>query len=554
MTGGLVLKTIGAVAELALPRVLAYLVDTVAPTGDYGAIALCGAVMLLCAVAAFLFNVWANRTAAWVAMAVTRSLRRDLFTKINLLSCRKMDEFTVPSVISRLTSNTYDVNHMLGVMQRMGVRAPILVLGGIAMTLTLDPMLTLVLVGAVPLIFFAVFLITKMGIKRYAKAYEAQDGMVRIVRENATGIRIIKALSKTEHEKARFDEHNAALSKRETRAAALMGLSSPIMNLILNLGLVGVLAVGAVRIDNGDIKPGVIIAFLTYFTIILNALIAITRVFVIYSRALASSRRIFEVMNTQSDMPLAVLAQKEDAAHIRFENVGFSYLGKKENVSDVSFALHKGQTLGIVGGVGSGKTTLVKLLLRFYDVDRGSITIDGRDVRGIPPAELYRMFGVVFQHDILFAASVTENVDFYRGVEASVPAALEAAQADGFVAAFADGAAHRLAIKGADLSGGQRQRLLLARALAGRSPVLILDDASSALDYKTDAALRGAIAAHYADATKVIVAQRVSSIRHADLILVLDGGRVVGQGTHERLMQGCAIYQEMAALQMGEVT
>ena len=464
-----------------------------------------------------------------------------------------MDAFTTPSAISRLTSNTYDVNKMLNNIQRMGVRAPILLIGGIIITLTLDAMLTLVLVCTLPLIIITVYLISKKGIIRYTATYKAADDMVRTVRENITGIRVIKALSKTEYEKERFARVNEGLSAKEKSASRLMAASSPLMNLFLNLGLVGVIIAGATRVNLGLTQPGKIIAFMTYFTLMLNAMIAITRIFVMYSKSLASSKRIFEVINSPVDLIKYPEDRIETDYHILFDNVSFSYLKVGNNLSDISFRVKRGETLGIIGGVGSGKTTIINLLMRFYDVDNGAVRINGTNVKCIPFEKLYKMFGTVFQNDILFSDTVYNNIDFYRGdpKERVIEAAVSA-QASSFIENIEEGYEHKLAIKGADLSGGQKQRMLLTRALSKDAEILVFDDSSSALDYKTDAALRKAVGAKYPNSTKIIVAQRVSSIKHADIIIVLEEGRIVGKGKHAHLMQNCPYYKEIYDIQMGQ--
>lgn len=550
---GMIIKIIGTASELAIPWILAYMVDTAAPSGDIRAIYICGVIMLACAAMAFFGNVNANRLAAKSSKNITQALRSDLFRKICYLSCSRMDAFTTPSAISRLTSNTYDVNKMLNNIQRMGVRAPILLIGGIIITLTLDAMLTLVLVCTLPLIIITVYLISKKGIIRYTATYKAADDMVRTVRENITGIRVIKALSKTEYEKERFARVNEGLSAKEKSASRLMAASSPLMNLFLNLGLVGVIIAGAMRVNLGLTQPGKIIAFMTYFTLMLNAMIAITRIFVMYSKSLASSKRIFEVINSPVDLIKYPEDRIETDCHILFDNVSFSYLKVGNNLSDISFRVKRGETLGIIGGVGSGKTTIINLLMRFYDVDNGAVRINGTNVKCIPFEKLYKMFGTVFQNDILFSDTVYNNIDFYRGdpKERVIEAAVSA-QASSFIENIEEGYEHKLAIKGADLSGGQKQRMLLARALSKDAEILVFDDSSSALDYKTDAALRKAVGAKYPNSTKIIVAQRVSSIKHADIIIVLEEGRIVGKGKHAHLMQNCPYYKEIYDIQMGQ--
>jgi ATP-binding cassette subfamily B multidrug efflux pump len=550
---GMIIKIIGTASELAIPWILAYMVDTAATSGDIRAIYICGVIMLACAAMAFFGNVNANRLAAKSSKNITQALRSDLFRKICYLSCSRMDAITTPSAISRLTSNTYDVNKMLNNIQRMGVRAPILLIGGIIITLTLDAMLTLVLVCTLPLIIITVYLISKKGIIRYTATYKAADDMVRTVRENITGIRVIKALSKTEYEKERFARVNEGLSAKEKSASRLMAASSPLMNLFLNLGLVGVIIAGATRVNLGLTQPGKIIAFMTYFTLMLNAMIAITRIFVMYSKSLASSKRIFEVINSPVDLIKYPEDRIETDYHILFDNVSFSYLKVGNNLSDISFRVKRGETLGIIGGVGSGKTTIINLLMRFYDVDNGAVRINGTNVKCIPFEKLYKMFGTVFQNDILFSDTVYNNIDFYRGdpKERVIEAAVSA-QASSFIENIEEGYEHKLAIKGADLSGGQKQRMLLARALSKDAEILVFDDSSSALDYKTDAALRKAVGAKYPNSTKIIVAQRVSSIKHADIIIVLEEGRIVGKGKHAHLMQNCPYYKEIYDIQMGQ--
>lgn len=550
---GMIIKFIGSASELALPWILAYMVDTVAPSGNITAIYVCGAIMFACSAVALLGNVFANRLAAKSSMNITQALRSDLFRKICYLSCSRMDAITIPSAIFRLTSNTYDVNKMLNNIQRMGVRAPILLIGGVIITLTLDAMLTLVLVCTLPLVIIIVYLISKKGIPKYTATYKAADDMVRTVRENITGIRVIKALSKTEYEKERFARVNEGLSAKEKSASRLMAASSPLMNLFLNLGLVGVVIAGALRVNSGLTQPGKIIAFMTYFTLMLNAMIAITRIFVMYSKSLASSKRIFEVLNSPVELKEYPEDRIETDYHILFEDVSFSYLKVGNNLNDISFGVRRGETLGIIGGVGSGKTTIINLLMRFYDVDKGSVRINGVNVKSIPFEKLYKIFGTVFQNDTLFSDTVFNNIDFYRGAaEDRVMEAAASAQASSFIENFEEGYSHKIAIKGADLSGGQKQRLLLARALSKNAEIIVLDDSSSALDYKTDAALRKAVGAKYSNATKIIIAQRISSIKHADTIIVLEEGGIVGKGTHAELMQNCPYYKEIYDIQMGQ--
>ena len=552
MTVGLTIKFIGTIMDLLLPWILAYMIDDVVPLRNVPMILWWGAAMLFCSVLAVVTNIIANRMAARVARNTTEALRHDLFSKISYLSCAQIDEFTIPSLESRLTSDTYNIHQMIGMMQRMGVRAPILLLGGVLVTFTLEPVLTLVLVCVLPFIGYIVWRVSKKGIPLYTQLQRAVDNMVRTVRENASGIRVIKALSKTDYEKKRFADANAHVVEKEKKAGITMALTNPMMNLFLNLGLTLVIIVGAYRVNAGVTQAGKIIAFLSYFTIILNAMLSVTRIFVMYSKRSASAGRISLVLDAPADLTLRTAEPVETDNHIIFEHVSFSYHKHKENLTDISFSLKRGQTLGIIGATGCGKSTLINLLMRLYDAGSGRIFIDGKPIESIDAAKLHEMFGVVFQNDILFADTIASNIDLGRGLSRErLEEAAAHAQAADFIGALPDGLDHMLTSKGTNVSGGQKQRILLARAFAANPEILILDDSSSALDYKTDARLRGEIRKHYQDTTTVIVAQRVSSIKHADHILVLEEGRVIGSGTHAELMKTCETYQEISKTQMG---
>ncbi len=573
MSVGLTIKIAGTLVELALPYILGMILNEIivsyADSGDteggLRSILIWGGVMAVCAVAALVFNIVANRMAAFVAKDVATAIRHDLFDATMRLSCAQTDGFTVPSLESRLTSDTYNVHHMVGMMQRLGVRAPILLAGGLIVTLALDPILTLVMFSVMPLIVLTVYIVSKRGVPLFRDSQQAGDAMVRVVREDAQGIRVIKALSRKGYEQSRYETVNQGLMKTSLSAAANMAISNPLINLLLNVGLVAVMAVGAVRVNNGLCLPGTIISFIQYFTILSNALLSITRIFMMFTKGTASMDRICEVLDargqdnteaaTEGSMTLPASADR----YISFESVTFSYRGKVANARDVSFNLPKGGTLGIIGATGSGKTTLLSLLMRFYQVPVGSgtIRIDGRDIRTMTPAELRSRFGIAMQNDFLYAGTIEDNIRFGREISHDrVVRAATMAQAHEFISGLADGYDHKLTVKGTNLSGGQKQRLLIARALAGDPDILVLDDASSALDYKTDAALRRALredaeARSEALTTTVIVAQRVSSIKHADLILVMDQGAVIGCGTHEQLLESCAVYGEIAESQMG---
>ena len=549
---GVFIKFFGTIMELMIPWILSYILDNVVPTKDRRMIFFWGIMMIVCSLAAVVGNILANRVAASVARDTTRSVRHDLFKKISYLSCRQIDYFSIPTLESRLTTDTYNVNQVIGMMQRLGIRAPILLIGGICITMTMEPVLTLVMISVLPFITLVVWLVSRKGIPMYTYLQQGVDILVRTVRENISGIRVIKALSKTEEEKQHFADVNNEVVRRETRATIIMGITNPMMNLLLNVGLTLVIAVGAYRVNAGMTQPGTIIAFLSYFTIILNAMLSVTRMFVMYSRGSASAQRIYEVLNTEEDLQLTNEEAVEEDDHIVFEDVCFSYKGKSDNLSHISFRLKKGETLGIIGPTGAGKTTIINLLMRLYEKKSGSIRIQGRPVGTIPPEELHTKFGVVFQNDVLFADTIHENIDFGRKLpEERIMQAAKCAQAMEFIDGLPEKMDHMVTARGTNLSGGQKQRVLLSRAVAGGSEILILDDSSSALDYKTDSMLRQALRENYAGITTIVIAQRVSSILHADHILVLEEGKEIGYGTHEELMESCELYREISESQMG---
>ena len=551
----LITKISGTLVELAIPYILSYIIDSVVPTHRVSLVVFWGVMMIFCALCALVLNIWANRFAVRVARSTTEQIRSKLFESTMRLSSRQIDEFTVPSLESRLTSDTYNIHSFVGFTMRMGVRAPILLFGGIAVTAFLEPVLTLVMVTIIPFIGLVVWLITKKGIPLFKKAQRSVDRMVGVVREDTQGIRVIKALSKNDYECRRYDEANRNLASDEKKAEYVMSASNPSVTFLLNAGLVSVIVVGAWRVMGGVMLPGKIIAFMQYFTLISNAMIGVTKIFVNYSKGSASADRISAVINTEPDFAVAsenLYPVRGDNAHIVFENVSFSYKKVKNNIENISFRLKKGQTLGIIGATGSGKTTILQLLMRNYDVDSGSIRIDGRDLRTIPAEELRAKFGTAMQNDFIFSASAAENIKFGRDIsDEDMEKAAESACALEFINAYPDRFEHKFTSKGTNISGGQKQRIFIARAIAAKPEILLLDDSFSALDYKTDSAVRRNLRENLAGTTTIVVAQRVSSVMNADLILVLDEGRIIGSGTHDELIESCKVYRQISESQTG---
>lgn len=575
---GFAVKFTGSIMDLCIPWVLAYVIDNVIPMKSLQKIYLWGGVMIFCSFVAVAFNIIANRMASKVASEATQIIRHDLFAKTMYLSARQTDAFTKPSLISRLTTDTYNVNQMIGRIQRLGVRAPILLVGGIIFTMALDPVLASILLLVMPVLALVMAAVSRKGMPLYRKLQETADKFVCLVREDIAGIRVIKALSKMDYEKDKFDRVNTMVVTCERNAEQTMAVLNPAMNILLNLGLVGVILAGACRVNAGTSEVGKILAFMTYFTIILNAMMSISRMFVIINKAVASGARIEQVLDCEEDMvrifgdecgvkagqehgeepgeKLGEGAGKEEQrqyGEIVFDHVTFSYNKNEPNLNDISFCVKKGEMLGVIGATGSGKTTLAALLMRLVDVDQGRILIQGQDIRSMEKKELQKKFGVVFQNDIIFEDSIFENVRMGRELSREdVRKALGYAQADEFTREKERNEGAMLDIKGANLSGGQKQRILIARALAAKPDILILDDSSSALDYRTDAKLRKQLKEHFRNTTTIMIAQRISSVMHADHILVLEDGEMIGYGTHEDLIEQCQVYKEISRSQTGE--
>lgn len=574
MAGVMGIKLMGTVLELLIPYVMEHLIDNVVPTGQMTRVLLWGLSMLVLAVMVRFLNVNANRLSVKTAKQATYEVRRDLFRSALHLSGHQMDTIGLPSLISRMTSDTYNVQSFIQSSQTIGIRAPIMLLGGIAITLTMDAGLAMILVIMAPVLIALVVFVSMKGIPLYEMVQRGMDDIVRVMRENITGIRVVKALSREQDEMKRFSGVNAETARRDIKAGIIMALPGPIVTLFLNIGLTLVVIFGARRVNAGVTQPGVILAFLTYFNMIMMGVMGLNRVFMMLSKANASSGRIAEVVEMKQDLVRLEEAKAPKTARdgfVVFDHVSFSYVKdddgeetgnqqkfagstRQKCLQDIDVSIPRGGSLGIIGATGSGKTSIVNLLMRFYDAQEGHVYVDGRDVRTYDLDELRQRFGVVFQNDVIFADTIRENVTFGRDVsEEMLRMAVGDAMARDFVEAYEDQYEHMSVIAGANFSGGQKQRLLISRALAAKPEILILDDSSSALDYKTDAALRRAIREHHSDATTIVIAQRVSSIMNLDDILVLEEGRVIGHGTHEELLKTCPTYRDIHRTQMGEV-
>ena len=564
------IKLLGTLVELMIPYILEHLIDDVVPRGDTAPVLFWGFLMIAVAALTRFLNVTANRRAVNNAHFISYDVRQALFAKTANLTGEQFDSFGQPSLISRMTSDSYNVQSFCQSFQTLMMRAPIMLIGGIAVSLTMDTGLALILLALVPFMILISVGVSRLGIPMYQKVQEKLDGVVRIMRENITGIRVVKALSKTGYEMDRFAAANNDLTRGDIKASTVMALPGPFMQLCLNTGLALVVIVGARRVDAGQIQPGVILAFLTYFNMISMGVMGINRIFMMLSKSSASANRIRRVLETEEG-PMIYKENDVPAPggdeFIRFEHVNFSYgrssthdrrafagEQREQCLYDISFAIRRGESLGIIGPTGCGKSTVINLLMRFYDPDSGQIFVDGRDVRTYEKDDLHLKFGTVFQNDMIFFDTLRQNIRFGRDLtDQQLLAAVEDAAAKEYLDSLPEGLDYEASIGGANLSGGQKQRILVARALAGDPEILVLDDSSSALDYKTDAALRKAIAAHHGNSTTIMIAQRVSSIQNMTNILVLDNGRCIGYGSHAHLLETCPEYREIYETQMGSL-
>ncbi len=563
----ILIKLIGTLSELLLPYILEYIIDDVVPMKNLTMVLLWGSMMFAVAVLCRTFNVMANRRAIDTAHNISYEVRQALFEKTISLSGPAFDRLTLPSLISRMTSDSYNVQSAVQQFQTLCVRAPIMLVGGILVASVMDFHMASIMIVMLPVLLAIILFVSAKGIPMYARVQQKLDAVVRLMRENITGIRVVKALSKETYEMKRFAKANQDMKTADVQAVTVMSIPSPLMQMFINAGLTAVVLLGASRVNQGLMKPGVILAFLTYFNMIAMGVMGLSRIFMTMSKASASADRIDEVLQTADDELIFIEHKGEETESdeaVCFDHVSFSYgkgsersedfAGEKREsaVSDITFTVKKGQSLGIIGPTGCGKSTIISLMMHFYDVNSGTIRINGKDIRSYDPRELRKKFGTVFQNDMIFQDTLKENINFARDLkDEQIESAARSAQAQEFIDSLDEGLEYEAAIRGANLSGGQKQRILVARALASSPEILVLDDSSSALDYKTDAAMRKAVETNYPDATVIMIAQRVSSVMNMDQILVLDSGKCIGLGSHEQLLKECEPYRSIYEIQMG---
>ncbi len=549
-------KLIEAILELILPLVMAQLLDDGVAVGNRQVILSKGVQMLLIALIGVGTALVCQVVASRASQSFGTELRHDLFAKINSLSCQDIDEIGAPALITRMTSDVNQLQQALAMLIRLVVRAPFLAIGSIVMAMILDIRLSVVFLVTTPLIVVLLYIVMTESLPFFKTLQRKLDSLARISRENLEGARVVRAFSRQKEETERFQDASEDYTQTAIRVGHWSALLNPATSVVMNLGVLAVLWLGAGRVQDGLLSQGVVIAFINYLAQILVQATIVANLVVIFTKAGASAGRIGEIMNKKPALQNGSGAQPDASKPVvAFEQVRFFYPGGGEAaLSDVDFSIVSGRTVGVIGGTGSGKSTLVSLIPRLYDVTDGSVSVCGCRVTDYSMEALRGMVGMVPQGAALLSGSVRSNMRWGKedATDEEIWAALDIAQASEFVKKLPGQLDYQIEEGAKNLSGGQRQRLTIARALVRKPKILILDDASSALDFATDAALRQAIARSTDQMTVFIVSQRASSIRYADEILVLDDGRLVGRGTHGELMESCPVYQEICLSQLSE--
>lgn len=568
---GPLFKLLEASFELFVPLVIAQIVDTGIGGTDYGHIWKMGGVLVLLAVIGLVCSVTAQYFAAKAATGFATNLRHALFSHIQSLSYTEMDKLGTAAMITRMTSDINQVQSGVNLVLRLFLRSPFIVFGAMVMAFTIDVKAAFIFVVTIPALSVVVFGIMMWTMPLFKKVQAGLDSVLGATRENLTGARVIRAFNKEQEEIEAFERKNSNLAHMQLFVGKISALTNPVTYIIVNVATIVLLYTGAVRVDEGTITQGQVVALVNYMSQILIELVKLANLIITITKALACANRIQSVFEIESGMTweqavtpagaaatdghrtdeaagTAAQTRQNAADEVVFDHVCLTYAGAgAESLSDIDFRVKKGQTVGIIGGTGSGKTSLINMIPRFYDATKGHVRIKGKDVREYGMEELREMIGIVPQKAVLFQGTIRENMQWGKNdaTDAQIWQAIETAQAKEFVEQKDGKLEASVAQSGRNLSGGQRQRLTIARALVGKPEILILDDSASALDYATDAALRQAIRDMEGDMTVFIVSQRASSIQHADQIIVLDDGEMADIGTHDELLERCEVYQEI---------
>lgn len=557
-------KMLEASFELIVPLVVSAIIDVGIANGDGGYIARMCLLMVALGLLGLASSVTAQYFAAKAAAGFGTKVRHALFSHIQGFSFSEIDKAGTSTLITRMTSDINQVQSGVNMVLRLFLRSPFIVLGAMVMAFTIDVKSALIFAVTIPLLSFVVFGVMAVSIPLYRKVQERLDKVLGITRENLTGVRVIRAFHKEEEEKSRFEEGLHSLTSMQTHVGKISAFLNPVTYVIINAATIVLLYTGAVQVDLGKLTQGEVVALVNYMSQILVELIKLANLIITITKAVACGRRVSAILEVESTMPVESLPvtlsrepleadekpgkQSEGDVMVKFSRVGLTYQGAgAESLSDIDFSVKRGETIGVIGGTGSGKTSLVHLIPRFYDATRGEILVDGKNVKNYPLEELRGKVGIVMQRAVLFQGTIRENLCWGKAdaTDEELYQALETAQAKEVVEGKAGGLDALVEQSGKNFSGGQRQRLTIARALVRKPQILILDDSASALDYATDARLQKAIRQMKERPTVFIVSQRTSSIQHADKIIVLDDGMVVGMGSHEQLLESCSVYREI---------
>ena len=548
-------KLIEAIFELIVPLVMAQMIDVGIKNNDTGYVLKMGIILVLLGVFGLGFTLICQYMASKASQGFGTILRRELFHHINTLSHSELDELGTSSLITRLTSDVNQLQVAVAMLIRLVVRAPFLVIGATIMAFTIDVKLALIFVIVIPLVALVMWLVTTKTIPFYKNIQKKLDKTSLITRENLGGARAVRAFAKQDYEQKRFADNADDIEKTAVRAGKISALLSPLNAVILNLAIVAIIWFGGFSVNVGNLTQGEVIALVNYLNQILLALVVVANLVVIFTKSAASAARVNEVLETKPSVTEAEaeeITSNENAPAVKFDNVFLSYHENSDYaLEDVSFTVKKGQTIGIIGGTGSGKSSLINLIPRFYDATKGSVEINGIDIKKYPLNELRKTIGIVPQKAVLFSGTLRDNMKF-GGEDISdeeIHKALEIAQATDFADKLPDGLDSIILQGGKNLSGGQKQRLTIARALACSPSILILDDSASALDFATDSKLRTAIKENCADMTVFIISQRANTVKDADNIVVLNDGRIEGIGTHKELLRSCEEYCQICLSQ-----
>lgn len=553
----IILVFLQTLAELSLPTLMSDIVDTGIVKGDTSYILRIGALMLLIAAGGTICSILASFLSSRTAVGFGTILRSKIFSRVSGFSLNEFNKFGTATLITRTTNDINQLQTVTFMIMRMMISAPLMCIGGVFMALSKDKALSLVFVVSIPIIAAVIGIIMGRAIPLFKLMQIKIDKVNLVLREGLTGIRVIRAFNRVGQEKKRFDEANADLTQNAIKVNKLMAALMPTMMLVMNFTLIAIIWFGSIRINNGNMQVGSLMAFIQYAMQIMISLIIMSMMFIMIPRASASALRINEVLETFPDIKDAKTTKNTD--HIRglleFKDVSFSFPGaEKPAISHISFRAQPGGMTAIIGGTGSGKTALINLIPRFYDVDSGSILVDGVDVRDLSQASLREKIALVPQKTVLFTGTIADNIRYGKkeATDKEIRQAAATAQAMEFISGMPKGFEAVIEQGGTNLSGGQKQRLSIARALVRRPEIYILDDSFSALDFKTDAGLRAALKKEMADSAVLIIAQRVTTVMDADQILVLDDGQLAGKGTHKDLMNSCEIYREIVYSQLSE--